>query len=52
MRRDREDEFDLADVGGNAHASTHNTNIGHRGRPPKDVDKDTELEGTVPGGAV
>jgi hypothetical protein len=39
MRRDREDKLDLADVGGEANASTHDPNIALPGRQPKGVDK-------------
>jgi hypothetical protein len=39
MRRDREYQFDFADIGGKANASTHDPNIRLRGRPPKGIDK-------------
>jgi hypothetical protein len=35
MRRDREDEFDLADIGGAAYAATHAANIALPRRKPK-----------------
>jgi hypothetical protein len=35
MRRDREDELDLADIGEEAHAATHVASIAGPGRRPK-----------------
>ena len=35
MRRDREDELDFADIGGEANAATHGASIAPRGRRPK-----------------
>jgi hypothetical protein len=38
MRRDRENQLDLADVGGEANAATHGPNIRPFVRRPKGVD--------------
>jgi hypothetical protein len=38
MRWDREDELDLADIGGEAGAATHGASIAPPGRRPKRLD--------------
>jgi hypothetical protein len=42
MRWDREDEFDLADVGGEANATAHGSKITSPRRRPKRLDRTEE----------